>query len=350
MPKAYPAYGPKLFSQRQPFRDQATNSRCITWEANGGTPRDDIPIYLDHEMIEVEARLMRNMLLMYRMRKWTKHIDVDFNAGDKRLPGRLREVTVALKAVAPDLAGEIDGFMLQVKDQLLAERRNQLEAKVLHAILRCYYAPEDDAKALDGKLKLATKFVARVTNELIDEENDFDAEEESFSNRKKVRPNRITPIVRNKLNLGTARGTVGTKPVCVIWDDERVLSLVERYGMRDILDDLRDKANGGSKGQMTPDMSELPPSLVMTTTAGRGGILGSKSGQRVAGSSKVLSRSKPGMSLVPAVPGGCTATKSVSPSSAKRIVTCAAPTLPETSTVRSTSRVSALTSVRLPPA
>ena len=36
-----------------------------------------------------------------------------------------------------------------------------------------------------------------------------------------------------------------------------------------------------------------PPFLVMTSTEGLGGMLGSKSGQRVAGSAKVEARSKP---------------------------------------------------------
>jgi hypothetical protein len=46
-----------------------------------------------------------------------------------------------------------------------------------------------------------------------------------------------------------------------------------------------------------------PPILRIATTAGRGGMAGSKSGQRVAGSSKVEGRSKPGKSAAPSVAG-----------------------------------------------
>src|SRR5262245_20820879 len=45
------------------------------------------------------------------------------------------------------------------------------------------------------------------------------------------------------------------------------------------------------------------PIFVMASTDGRYGILGSKSGQRVAGSSNVDGRSKPLNLLVPSVPG-----------------------------------------------
>jgi hypothetical protein len=60
-----------------------------------------------------------------------------------------------------------------------------------------------------------------------------------------------------------------------------------------------------------------PPGLRTATTDGLGGVPSLKSGQRVAGSSKVEARSKPGNFLVPSVPGRCTARNTVSESGVK---------------------------------
>src|SRR5262245_31491755 len=61
-----------------------------------------------------------------------------------------------------------------------------------------------------------------------------------------------------------------------------------------------------------------PPALVMASTEGRGGILGSKSGQRVAGSLNVEGRPKPISASAPSAPGCCTAMNKVSPSGVKQ--------------------------------
>src|SRR5262245_4739007 len=63
------------------------------------------------------------------------------------------------------------------------------------------------------------------------------------------------------------------------------------------------KSLPGAHGQSPHQVILPPPIFVMASTDGRGGILGSKSGQRVAGSLNVDGRSKPLNLLVPSVPG-----------------------------------------------
>jgi hypothetical protein len=243
LPRAHKTFGPKLFSQRQPFLDDATNSRCITWTANGGIPHPRIPIYLPEKEVNDMALMIRNMCLMYRLKNWRLDIEIDYNAGDPRLPGRLREITVALKAVAPELAKEIDRFMLETSRQMIADWRSKLEAKVLHAILRCYYRPIEEAQLVDGKLKLAMKYITKEANRIVDQENDLadgDGEEEKGHFKKdKLTARGIGHVVRNKLNLRTEKGTVGTQPIIVVWDEQRIESLCYRYGLEEELEGLR---------------------------------------------------------------------------------------------------------------
>ena len=94
---------------------------------------------------------------------------------------------------------------------------------------------------------------------------------------------------------------------------------------------LKLEASGGRAqppGMIWDGQPPIGPSLcdVIATTEGRGGMSGLKSGQRVAGSSKVEARSKPWNSFVPSAPGCWTATKSVRASGVKQGPHISAPT------------------------
>lgn len=65
-------FGAKVISSRQPFKDEALNSRCLT-EVLVETNREDIPVQLPEQFF-LDQQQLRNKLLMFRLRHWK---DVD---------------------------------------------------------------------------------------------------------------------------------------------------------------------------------------------------------------------------------------------------------------------------------
>jgi len=244
MPKAYKSFGPKMFSQRKGFADKATNSRCITWEANGGIPRPEIPILLPDYAME-EARAIRNMLLDYRMKNWRDDLDIDYNGGDRRLPGRLREMMIPLMTIAPELTEQLNAFMKKTAGEIAMDYQGSIESKVLRAIIRNYYRPHGEAAMHRGQLRMSMKNIAIETNRIIDIENAIgnneDEEDNKYTkyNKKAMTAKGVGSVIKNRLNMSRERGKIGTRPNLVIWDEQRVENLALRYGMHEEFEALK---------------------------------------------------------------------------------------------------------------
>jgi len=232
-------YGPKIIATRRKFADRALESRCLTKEMGGSTVRPDIPVVLP-ERFDVEAQQLRNKLLAYRMFYWQPSQDVDYNAVDHSIEPRLNQVTLALKTLVDDetLRREIDEFIREYNKQLVVERSMTLTAKVLEALVRirsqvAYSLDEEGRPIWDFTLKN----VARVTNEIIDEENEDDVDEDEDETpkrrRKRVSPKKVGFIARNYLQLATERLSSGPLRgrYAIIWDEQRILALCKRYGV-----------------------------------------------------------------------------------------------------------------------
>src|SRR5438552_1388236 len=99
-PRAYTVFGPKLVSTRGYFQDRALESRCLTEEMGGRRLREDIPINLT-DAYQLEARALRNKLLMFRLRNFGKH-DADPTLVDRSIEPRLAQVFVPLLSVIED--------------------------------------------------------------------------------------------------------------------------------------------------------------------------------------------------------------------------------------------------------
>ena len=68
--KYFDPFGPKVISSRKTFSDHALESRCIT-EIMRETDRNDIPTELTTTFFKERLEL-RNKLLLYRFKTWTK--------------------------------------------------------------------------------------------------------------------------------------------------------------------------------------------------------------------------------------------------------------------------------------
>ena len=133
-PTAYEVFGPKLVATRGYFEDRALESRCLTEEMGQGRLRDDIPINHPAE-VKVEARTLRNQLLMFRFRHRSR-CRIDAGAVDRTLEPRLNQIFLPLVSVIEDEKArrQLQQLARLVSQDLVADRGLDTEAHVLEVI------------------------------------------------------------------------------------------------------------------------------------------------------------------------------------------------------------------------
>lgn len=232
-PVSYQVYGPKVIATRKRFGDEATESRCITREMGAGTPREDIPIVLQWNFWE-EARAVRNMLLGWRLRVWRPKMDVDYNQVNRNISNRLNQMTLALKTIMRDDAAalaDIDKVMEKLYAQQAVELSMTVEAKVLEAIAQILAGPKSKMD-LNGEkyYDFSIKNITKITNEILDKENEMDGEEDEEEKRRRraLTPKGVGRYLREKLNFATERGRDG---YTMVFEQSRYEQLVRRYGI-----------------------------------------------------------------------------------------------------------------------
>lgn len=240
--KAYEIFGPKIFAQRKPFSDAATNSRCLTQEMNSIHPREDIDRYIDDPVFWRHAEGLRNQLLHYRMVSWQPEIEIDRLTGYE-LPARLQEIMVSLKSVivSEELHAELESFMEEMYEQSVAEWAMTLEARVVEALLVSYYRPSKTAKekatAHGKELLLQLKIVTKRLNDILDRDNEV--EREPGDTKGMISSRKVGSIVRRDLNLHTKQHS-HHRTWYVEWDAKRMGTLATRYGLAQLHKELHE--------------------------------------------------------------------------------------------------------------
>jgi len=102
MPTAFQVFGPKIISTRHRFDDEATETRCLTFETQERTISPHIPLQLPLQFFE-EALHLRNKLLRWRFDNY-HHISAQ-EGMVRGLNPRIAQMGASLCAVAPD--GEV---------------------------------------------------------------------------------------------------------------------------------------------------------------------------------------------------------------------------------------------------
>lgn len=249
--EVFSAFGPKVMNMRGRFADDATESRCLTWQTSAGRGvRDDIERYIqDREGYYAAAQALRNQLLAFRLHRW-RHVTPNYNhEATKHMPGRLVEITVPLLSITDEetFQASIMEFIQHMNRQAIEERYSTLPAKVLEGILRAKYLPDEKAQEGPDELLLQVAHITRQTNRVINRENAEaslydDVEDEDYKPAKQVGYGGVGKTLRNSLNLSTKKATIGTRPMILEWDAARVNALIIRYGMEDLLLELGEKA------------------------------------------------------------------------------------------------------------
>lgn len=270
LPEYYSVYGPKILTQRDPFDDDATNSRCLTHESRGGLRvREDIPIMINKRDFQPQADELRRQLLLYRLRTWQPDVPIRENGINRDLPGRLLEIILPMQTLFEgdeELQRDIKRLIEEKHRQMVADRAGTLQARIVEGILLAYYDPTEEAAARDKEAaesdvergihpRMAMHLIAERVNEVIDRQNYGEEEEEEEDGdgqarrrkHKQVQHTTVGNHIRGRLNLRTEQDKV-YRNVCLIWDEERMRGRAEVYGLADLMQELEAKVAEKARG------------------------------------------------------------------------------------------------------
>ena len=203
--QTFDAFCPKIISSRQPFWDQALESRCIT-EPMGETSRIDIPEVLPPEFFE-EQKTLRNKLLMYRFKNLKK---INSTVGSKvelseNIAPRLRQSSRAFFCMFADnlpMVARFKDYLNKYQIRLVKIREETIEGQIIAEIWRCA-CEQADIRVGDIKVKNSkgndynSGYIGRILAGM--------------------------KVERKVMRLGdeTAR--------CIVWDRERMKKIFQRY-------------------------------------------------------------------------------------------------------------------------
>jgi hypothetical protein len=187
-PRAYRVFGPKLIATRGFFQDRALESRCLTEDMRGGALSREIPLNLNDSFRE-EARMIRNRLLLYRLRTFNR-VRTIAPAAASGLDPRLLQIFGPLLSVIEDEEARtrIVQMIGSFNEDILEERSASAEAQAL-AVIRDLVAKGPDARL--AIQDIAREFMARHGTEY----------------ERRITPRWVGSIVRRRLGLRASRST-----------------------------------------------------------------------------------------------------------------------------------------------
>ena len=225
-PTAYAVFGPKIVATRGYFEDRALESRCLTEEMGQRRLREDVPISLPDESRE-EALRLRNRLLLFRFRSWSKRT-ISPHQVDRTIEPRLSQIFLPLLSIIEDERAREDLRELarRYNRELIADRGLDTEAQVLE-VIRELRATEPS--------RLSVKDITA-----------WFADRHGDDYERKVTTKWIGNILRRRLHLRTEK----SHGVYVLSETEgpRLQQLYDRYGI-DQEAGARAPANVGPDGE-----------------------------------------------------------------------------------------------------
>jgi hypothetical protein len=237
-PRAYAVFGPKLVATRGYFEDRALESRCLTEDMGQQRLRDDVPLNLDDRYRE-EARLLRNQLLLFRLRHWTKSRELTL-LPERGIEPRLRQIFAPFLSLIddPDARRRAIELLREYQKDLVSDRALALEARILESIA-ALLTPETASLRI---LNITTELIARFGE-------DFE---------RPVTPKWVSSTLRKRLSLkpvkihgvfALGRGELAKLP-----------QLFEKYGLGTEITDTAENMAVGESAVGEPTSPDAPAS------------------------------------------------------------------------------------------
>ncbi len=246
-PRSYNVYGPKILASRRHWDDQALESRCFTWQAEGLT-REDIPRTRGPRFRE-QACALRCKLLRFRLDYLPKVKLIDFE-DVKPIPdidGRLQEIIMPLKEFAngdSQLVEILDNFIKKKQEELTENRGATLPALIVEALVTLH----------QSGVELSAQEIAIKLNEENTISDFLEHPERGIS------PRKVGQILKN-LGLITKRSP-SSRRFTAQWDESRITKLHKRYGLSSPpKDNVTDVTSDTTtlRAKVTPSNTEFTP-------------------------------------------------------------------------------------------
>lgn len=188
-PRSFDVFCPKILASRDKFKDEALESRFLTIHMVQKLLRPDVPINLT-EKFDQEAQMLRNKLLMFRLKNFSKK-SLDESLVNPAIEPRLNQIFVPLLSIVDnsDIRHDLQKLAKEQNTKILESRGMQTEAQILELIC------EEIDKGTDPI------YLKNITSDFTDKyENDYS---------RKITANWLSWIIRDKLNITTQRSREG---------------------------------------------------------------------------------------------------------------------------------------------
>jgi hypothetical protein len=184
--QAHNVYGPALITMYGSFSDEATDSRCITFDLFGKEISElrekGIPRRLSAEWHRGAERI-RNMSLHWRLKNWQPDLDIPEELEDETVSTRANQVTVPIKYIVKDdpiALQEVTETVREMYADEMVQRAQSFEARFIEAIVALTetsrfdildFVHEAEVKEFGRSKYIRYPDLALVTNFILDEMN-----------------------------------------------------------------------------------------------------------------------------------------------------------------------------------
>lgn len=209
----FDSFGPKLIAQRVLFDDNALNSRCITEEIKE-TKRDDIPLTLTPSFY-VDAIILRNQLLCYRLRNWDKVSAEDSNKVklphvNKRLQQMLLPFAVTFYKF-PRILEDLDKFAKKYSSSQIMDNAETLEGAIVYSL---FMLRNPHMKSINQQV---------TAKDLFEKMKELGYEVEGLNVR-------TIGKVKSSLGIKSKQKTLlGVSKMSIVWDEDLMQELKLKY-------------------------------------------------------------------------------------------------------------------------
>ena len=236
-PRAYTVFGPKIVATRGYFEDRALESRCLTEDMGQQRLRDDVPLNLDDRYRE-EARGLRNQLLLFRLKHWTRSRELTA-LPERGIEPRLRQIFAPFLSLIddPEAHRRAIALLRAYQKDLVSDRAMALEARILESIAALLKPETVSLRILD----ITTELIARFGE-------DFE---------RPVTPKWIGTTLRKRLALKP----VQSRGIFILGPGElaKLPQLFEKYGLKEQNEEVTETPPPASAGIEGDSASEALP-------------------------------------------------------------------------------------------